>query len=52
MQYFIVRVANFEPLYLRLFGEKLHVESVCAFLTGNFLNFTKFIQGLSVAEDL
>ena len=52
IQYFIVRVANFEPLNLRILGGKLHMESVCAFLTGNLLNFTKFIQGLSVAEDL
>ena len=38
-QYTWVRVANFEPLYLRHIWVK--IQSFCAHWTGNFLNFSK-----------
>ena len=47
-QYFRVRVANFEPLYLKQFWVK--IQSLCAYWTGNFLNFSKLTQLLSVAH--
>ena len=46
MQYFMVRVANFEPLYLSHFWVK--IQSFCAHQTGNFLNFLKLTQLLSL----
>ena len=42
MQYFMVRVANFEPLYLKQFWVK--IQSFFAHWTGNFLNFSKLTQ--------
>ena len=48
MQYSMIRVANFEPLYLKQFWEK--IQSFCAHWTGNFLNFSKLTQLLSVAK--
>ena len=46
-QYFRVRVANFEPSYLKQFWVK--IQNFCAHWTGNFLNFSKLTQLLSVA---
>ena len=48
MQYFMMRVANFNPLKLRYFCTK--IKSFCAHWTGNFLNFSKLIQLLYVAH--
>ena len=42
------RVANFRPLYLQQFWVKL--QSFCAHWTGNFLNFLKLTQHLSLAH--
>ena len=50
MQYFMIRVANFDPLYLEQFWVKR--QSFCAHWTGNFLNFSKLTQLLSVANFL
>ena len=50
MQYYMIRVANFEPLYLKQFWVK--IQSFCAHWTGNFLNFSKLTQLLSVAHFL
>ena len=50
MQYFMMRVANFESLYLKQFWVK--IQSFCAHWTGNFLNFSKLTQLLSVAHFL
>ncbi len=50
VQHFMVRVANFEPLYLRHLWVK--IQSFCAHLTGNFLNFSKLTQLSSVAHFL
>ena len=47
MQYFMIRVINFMPLYLKQFWVK--IQSFCAHWTGNFLNFSKLTQLLSVA---
>ena len=44
--YFMVRVANFEPSYLSHFWIK--TLSLCAHWTGNFLNFLKLPQLLSL----
>ena len=46
-QYFMIRVANYEPVYLKHFWEK--IQSFCAHWTGNLLNFSKLTQLLSVA---
>ena len=48
MQYSMIRVANFEPLYLKQFWVK--IKSFCAHWTENFLNFPKLTQLLSVAH--
>ena len=48
MQYFMMRVANFEPLYLKQFWVKM--QSFCTHWTGNFLNFSKLTQILSLAH--
>ena len=48
MQYFMIRVANFRPLYLKQFWIK--IQSFCAHWTRNFLNFLKLTQLLSVAH--
>ncbi len=48
MQYFMKRVANFEPLYLKQFWVK--IQSFCAYWTENFLNCSKLTQLLSVAH--
>ena len=50
MQFFRMRVANFEPLYLKQFWVK--IQSFCAHWTGNFLNFSKLTQLSSVAHFL
>ena len=50
MQYFMMRVANFESLYLKQFWVK--IQNSCAHWTGNFLNFSKPTQLLSVAHFL
>ena len=50
MQYFMIRVANFRPLYLKQFWIK--IQSFCAHWTGNFLIFSKLTQLLSVAHFL
>ena len=46
LKYFMMRVANFEPLYLRQFLVK--IQSFCAHSTGNFLKFSKLTQLISV----
>ena len=46
MQYSMIRVANFETLYLKQFWVK--IQSFCAHWIGNFLNFSKLTQILSV----
>ena len=48
LKYFMMRVANFEPLYLKQFLVK--IQSFCAYWTGNFLNFSKLTKLLSVAH--
>ena len=50
MQYFVIRVANFRPLYLKHFWVK--IQSFCAHWTGNFLSFSQLTQLLSVAHFL
>ena len=50
LKYFMMRVANFEPLYLKQFW--LKIQSFCAHWTGNFLDFSKLTQLLSVAHFL
>ena len=48
MHYFIARVANFEPQYLRHLWVK--IQSSFAHFTGNFMNFSKLTELISVAH--